>query len=123
MHWDYILILAVLAVIVPWRSSSRIRDLLDGPPLVSSTRILLYLSTIAFQWVAFAFILWRCLAHHLPWPLLGVALPHPLRSAAVAAGVSVILVFNQVYAIRRVAVLPSESRGIVAKLAEKLLPR
>ncbi|MGH7745844.1 MAG: CPBP family intramembrane glutamic endopeptidase, partial [Candidatus Dormibacteria bacterium] len=55
--------------------------------------------------------------------LLGVALPYPLRSAAVAAGVSVILVFNQVYAIRRVAVLPSESRGIVAKLAEKLLPR
>ena len=123
MHWDYTLILGILAVIVPWRTSSRIRNLLDGPPLTSSTRIFLYLSTIIFQWVTVALILWRCLAHHLPWTLLGVVQPHPLRSAAVASGVSAVLVFNQVYAIRRVAVLPYDKRGLVAKLTEKLLPR
>lgn len=123
MHWDYILILAILALIVPWRSVSRIRDLLAGPELESSERILLYLSTIAFQWTAAAVILWRCLTHQLSWAALGVGLPHPLRSLAVAAGLSTILVLNQVYAIRRVAALPYESRGIVPKLAEKLLPR
>lgn len=123
MHWDYILILAILAVVVPWRSLGRIRELLVGPELTSSERVLLYLSTIAFQWAAVAVILWRCVAHHLSWAALGVALPHPMRSFTVAAGLSIILVFNQVYAIRRVATLPNESRGIVPKLAEKLLPR
>lgn len=123
MHWDYILILAILVLVVPWRSLGRIRDLLVGPELTSSERILLYLSTIAFQWAAVAVILWRCLAHRLSWAALGVALPHPMRSLAVAAGLSVILVLNQVYAIRRVAALPCESRGIVPRLAEKLLPR
>ena len=123
MHWDYILILAILAVVVPWRSLSRIRELLVGPEPTTSERILLYLSTIAFQWVALAVILWRCRAHDLSWAALGVTLPYPMRSLAVAAGLSIILVFNQVYAIRRVATLPYESRGIVPKLAEKLLPK
>lgn len=123
MHWDYILILAVLAVIVPWRSSSRIRGLLGGPELLSSERILLYASTIAFQWAAVAIILWRCLAHHLSWIALGLALPHPFLSAIITAGMSTVLVFNQIYGIRRVAALPYESRGLIAKLAEKLLPR
>src|SRR5579859_6506507 len=106
MHWDYILILAILAVLVPWRSSSRIRGLLDGPELVSSERILLYLSTIAFQCAAVAVILWRCRVHHLSWTALGMAFPHPFRAAAVAVGVSAVLVFNQIYGIRRVAALP-----------------
>ncbi|MHB8541098.1 MAG: CPBP family intramembrane glutamic endopeptidase [Candidatus Acidiferrales bacterium] len=123
MHWDYILILVVLAVVVPWRSSSRIRALLDGPELASTERILLYLSTISFQWVAVAVILWRCRAHDLSWAALGIALPHPFRAAAVAVGVSAVLVFNQIYGIRRVATLPYENRGLVAKLAERLLPR
>lgn len=123
MHWDYVLILVILAVVVPWRSLARIRELLVAPELASSERVFLYLSTIAFQWAAVVVILWRCLAHHLSWAVLGVALPHPGRSLAVAAGLSTILVFNQVYAIRRVAALPYESRGIVPKLAEKLLPR
>lgn len=123
MHWDYILILAILAVVVPWRSLGRIRDLLAGPELTSSERVLLYSSTVAFQWTAVAVILWRCQAHHLSWVALGVALQHPARSLAAAAGLSIILVFNQVYAIRRVAAFPCESRGIVPRLAEKLLPR
>lgn len=106
MHWDYILILAILAVVVPWRSLGRIRQLLAGPELASSERVLLYLSTIAFQWTAVTGILWRCMAHHLSWAALGVALPYPMRSLT-----------------RRVATLPYESLGIVPKLAEKLLPR
>lgn len=113
----------MLAVVVPWRSLVRIRQLLVTPELVSSERVLLYFSTIAFQWTAVAVILWRCLANHLSWDVLGMAFPHPVRSLTVAASLSIILVFNQVYAIRRVSALPYESRGIVPKLAEKLLPR
>lgn len=123
MHWDYILILAVLAVVVPWRSLGRIRQLLAGPNLAPAERVLLYLSTIAFQWATVAVILWRCLANHLSWDALGMAFSHPLRSLTAATALSIIMVFNQVYAIRRVATLPYESLGIVPKLAEKLLPR
>jgi len=123
MHWDYVIILAILAVIVPWRSSLRVRDLLNGPDLLASQRILLYLSTIVFQWMAVAAILWRCMAHQLSWATLGVALPYPLRSVAVAGCLSVVLVLNQVYAMRRVATLPHDRRGLVPRLADKLLPR
>ncbi len=123
MHWDYIFLLALLAVVVPWRSLSRIRELVAAPQLASSERIMLYVSTIIFQGAAVAVILWRCEAHRLSWGPLGVAFPHPLRSVTVGAGLSFILVLNQVYAIRHVATLPYENRGIVAKLAEKLLPR
>src|SRR5689334_25427953 len=39
MHWDYILILLVLAILIPWRSNARIRVLLEGPELTSFDRI------------------------------------------------------------------------------------
>ena len=123
MPWDYVIILAILAVIVPWRSSLRVRDLLNGPDLFSSQRISLYLFTIVFQWMVVAVILWRCVVHHLSWATLGVALPYPLRSVAVAGCLSVVLVLNQVYAMRRIAMLPYDRRGLVPRLAEKLLPR
>ncbi|MFZ0211342.1 MAG: CPBP family intramembrane glutamic endopeptidase [Candidatus Acidiferrales bacterium] len=123
MHWDYIFILAVLAVVVPWRSTARIRELLDRPALASSERIFLYVSTIAFQCIAVAVILWRCTAHHMPLPVLGFALPHPLRAALIAVVLSLLLVLNQIYGIRRLAALPREKRGLIMRLAERLLPR
>ncbi|HEV2616123.1 MAG TPA: type II CAAX endopeptidase family protein [Candidatus Acidoferrales bacterium] len=123
MHWDYILLLAILAVLVPWRSLSRIRELVAAPQLASSQRMMLYASTIIFQGAAVAVILWRCSAHHLSLAAIGVAFPPPLGSIIGAVGLSLILVLNQIYAIRHVATLPHEGRGVVAKLAEKLLPR
>ena len=123
MHWDYILLLVLLAVLVPWRSMSRVQELAAGPDLGSSQRLMLYFSTIVFQCTAVCIIVWRCLAHHLSWVALGVALPHLFRTVAASVGLSAILVVNQVYAIRRTGTLPYERRGIVAKLAERLLPR
>lgn len=123
MHWDYILLLAILGVLVPWRSAVRVRELLDGPALSSFERILVYLSTIAFQWIAVALILWRCMAHRVPLAEIGLAFPHPARAIFVAIGLSFILIINQVFGVRRIAGLPRENRGIIVKLSEKLLPR
>jgi membrane protease YdiL (CAAX protease family) len=123
MHSDYILLLAVLALFVPWRSSARIRVLLDGPPLSSSNRIRLYLSTMAFQWLAAALLLWRSAAHHLTFTKLGLALPDPGRALLVAVVVSLVLILNQIFGLRRIAALPPERRGIIPRLAEKLLPQ
>lgn len=123
MHWDYILLLAVLAVVVPWRSSSRVRALIEGPQISSSERIQLYLSTMAFQWLAAAVLLWRADAHHLPLTDLGIALPYPWRAILVGAVVSLVLVLNQIFGLRRILALPAQQRGILPRLAERLLPR
>lgn len=122
MHWDYILILAVLAVIVPWRSAARIRDLLARADTTPFQRIPLYLSTVVFQWTAVAVIFWRANAHDVSSAALGIASPHPSRAIFVTIGLAVVLVINQLYGVRRVAALPYENRGLIAKLAEKLLP-
>lgn len=123
MYWDYILILAVLAIFVPWRSSARIRLLLEGPELGSFDRMQLYVSTMTFQWLIAALIAWRCTAHHLAFADLGIALPAPGRAIVVAVILSILLVLNQVFGLRRLAALPADQRGIIPKLAEKLLPR
>ncbi len=59
MPWDFVLILAVLGVFVPWRGAVRVRQLLARPQLTSADRIKLYVSTIAFQWLAAATVFWR----------------------------------------------------------------
>lgn len=123
MHWDYILILLVLAILIPWRSNARIRVLLEGPELTSFDRIQLYLSTMAFQWLIAVIILWRCSIRHLSFADLGIVLSMPGRAIVVAAVLSILLILNQVFGLRRLASLPPDKRGIIPKLAERLLPR
>lgn len=123
MHWDYIFILGILAVFVPWRSRGRVRMLLESPALGSSERLSLYLSTIVFQWAAAAGITWRCFAHGEGLGSLGIALPNAPRAFAATVVLSAVLVLNQIFGIRRLAGLAPERRGLVAQLAEKLLPR
>lgn len=121
MHWDYVIILLVLAFFVPWRSRSRVKLLLRQPH--SSDRISLYLSTIVFQWAVSVIIGWRCLVHGFTFTELGITLPHMPRAIIATVVLSGLLVLNQVFGIRRLASLPTEKRGLVAQLAEKLLPR
>ncbi len=123
MHWDYVVILAILAFVVPWRSQARVRMLLQSSALGPSERIGLYLSTIVFQWAVSGAIAWRCLAHSLTLGELGITLPDVPRAITATAVLSALLVLNQIFGIRRLAGLPVEKRGLVAQLAEKLLPR
>src|SRR5260370_1482665 len=72
--WDFILILIVLGVLVPWRGAVRVRRLLAQPALTSSQRLFLYASTITFQWFIVAVVYWRSAPRHLtpthPWVVL-----------------------------------------------------
>ena len=63
MPWDIWLIFLVLAVVVPWRGRIRLKQLLARPSVESHERISLYLSTIAFQWIAVGIAAWRASAH------------------------------------------------------------
>jgi uncharacterized protein len=123
MHWDYIVIVSVLGVFVPWRRRTRVRMLLESGAPISSERINLYLSTIVFQCVICIVIAWRFAARGGYLRALGFALPRSSRPLIAIAVLCALLVLNQVLGVRRLTGLPSEKRGVVGRLAERLLPR
>ena len=63
MPWDIALIFIVLAVILPWRGRVRMKKLLAMPHVSSMERLVLYASTIAFQWLSVVVVAWRAWAH------------------------------------------------------------
>jgi membrane protease YdiL (CAAX protease family) len=123
LPWDFILILLVLAVVVPWRGAARVRALMRRPALTSVDRIALYASTIAFQWLATAIILWRATAHGYKLSDLGLALPSPWLTVIVALALSALITFNQAASIRRLASLPNDKQGFMRALTLKLMPQ
>lgn len=123
MPWDFALIFVVLGVLVPWRGAVRVRKLLQRPALSSADRMRLYVSTIVVQWVASAFVLWRAFARRIDAAALGLALPEPGLTVAVAFVLCLALAAAQLLSLRRMARLPVERQGFVGQLARKLLPQ
>ena len=123
MPWDFVLILVVLGAVVPWRGAVRIRALLRQEELSTAERLALYASTIAFQWVAVAVILWRTGVHRIDMVALGVTLPKFLLAGLIAVALLLPLLANQIFALRRLARLPPEQQGVVGALARKLMPQ
>src|ERR1700744_2207041 len=81
MPWDLWIIFFVLAAVVPWRGRIRLKQLLAKPHVGSRERVSLYLSTIAFQWIAVAIAGWRAWAHGYSWVELGLSTgPNLFRS-------------------------------------------
>jgi uncharacterized protein len=126
LPWDFALILLVLAIIVPWRGTVRVRELLARPVLSPSDRIAMYGSTIAFQWVAAGFTVWRIHARVGTGSVvasdLGLAVPHAVRAITVGAGLSLVMAASQILSLRAVARLPAERRGKLFEIAGKLMP-
>ena len=58
MSWDIALIFVVLGVILPWRGRARLKKLLAMPHVGTMERLVLYASTIGFQWLAVAVVGW-----------------------------------------------------------------
>jgi uncharacterized protein len=123
LPWDFILILIVLAIVVPWRGAVRVRALMRRPMLTSVDRIALYASTIAFQWLATAIILWRATAHGYRLADLGLALPSPWLTVTIGLALSALITLNQAASIRRLASLPSDKQGFMRALTLKLMPQ
>lgn len=124
MHWDYALILLVLATVVPLLGRRRIRRLMEAASTTKTDRLVLYASTIAFQWIAVAVILWRTHAHNVQPGQLGLAVPRP--AAALTAGIllSALILVNQIVALKRLREDPdSAAHGILPHLARKVFPQ
>jgi len=122
MPWDFALILFALGVVVPGRGAVRMRKLLARPSLETADRLMLYVSTIVFQWLAVAVVAWRCYARGLSAQRLGVAFPQPVLTTVIAVALSLVLAANQFFGLRRLARLPAQGRSFLYEMAEKVMP-
>ncbi|MDE3169066.1 MAG: CPBP family intramembrane metalloprotease, partial [Acidobacteriota bacterium] len=122
-HWDLALILALLAIVVPWMGRRRIQQLMRMPETTKAERLALYASTIAFQWLVSAIVFWRITADRIPAWTLGLDISRPALTGAVAIGLAVVIFANQLYSLRRLPVTdPGESRVLI-QLALKVFPQ
>jgi uncharacterized protein len=121
--WDFVAILLVLAVAVPWRGAVRIRQLLSRPSLGTRERIALYASTIAFQWIAVGVILWRATVRGLTASELGLVVGRPSRTIAVAAGITIMLAIFQALGLRQLRRMTPDPESRLHQFREKILPQ
>jgi membrane protease YdiL (CAAX protease family) len=120
--WDFILILIVLGVAVPWRGAVRVRRLLAQPALTSAQRLSLYASTIAFQWFIVAVIYWRSASRHLSPADLGLVVSGVLRTLSVAFVFTALLCLNQWAGLRKIGLVPGDQRGFLFQFTQKIMP-
>jgi len=123
IYWDFGLILAFLAVVIPWRGKIRVGRLMKRPDLGPSDRLSLYGSTIASQWVIAGIVLWRALARGMNLIELGLTVSDPWRMAWMTVALTLILCASQFAGLRRIARIPAEERGALFRITEKIVPR
>ena len=121
--WDFVAILLVLGVAVPWRGAVRIRQLLSRPSLGTRERIALYASTIAFQWIAVGVIFWRATVRGLTPSELGLVVGHPTRTISVAMGTTAMLAIFQWLGLRQLRRITPDPESRLQQFREKILPQ
>jgi membrane protease YdiL (CAAX protease family) len=123
LHWDFALILGVLAFVVPVMGRRRVRALLKLPDTTKLDRLSIYASTIAFQWLATALVFWRTIHHGIMTTHLGVTLGHSYLTITTTIVLCALVLLNQIASVRRIrsdsAAFPSET----VQLALKVFPR
>jgi CAAX protease family protein len=123
MPWDFWLIFLALGVLLPWRGRARMKRLLAMPHISSMERLVLYASTIAFQWLAVAVVAWRVTARGFTAAQLGLVLQNRTQIAIAAAVGAAVIATLQWLNLRRVGRIPVASRGVLQAIAERLLPQ
>lgn len=122
-HWDLALIVGFLATVVPWMGRRRIQQLMRVPETNTVERLVLYASTMAFQWVIAAVILWRITARRIPPSRFGLALPHPALTGIVGLGLTAVILVNQLISLHRIEAAPVDKNNMVTQLALKVFPQ
>jgi uncharacterized protein len=123
MYWDFALILLFLGIAVPLLGQRRIRQLMQLSATTKRDRLTLYASTVAFQWIAVAVVLWRTTAHGIKAPSLGLAIPNPVLTILIAVLLSALVFTNQIVSLRRLALHRDENQGKLPQLALKIFPQ
>lgn len=123
ISWDFGLILAVLGVVIPWRGKIRVERLMKREDLGSSGRMWLYGSTICYQWIIAALVLWRALARGMNLAELGLTISDPWRAAWMTLSLTILLCAGQIAGLRKMVGVPAENRGPLFRITEKIMPR
>jgi membrane protease YdiL (CAAX protease family) len=123
MHWDFALILLFFAIAVPLLGRRRIRQLLAAPETTKRQRLRLYASTIAFQWIAVAIILWRARAHGISVADLGLAISNPGLTSVVAISLTALVVGNQTLALKALSTESRAAQGQLQRVAVRIFPQ
>jgi CAAX protease family protein len=124
MPWDFWIIFLALAVVVPWRGRIRLKQLLAKPRVESHERISLYLSTIAFQWIAVGIAAWRAWAHGYTRTELGLGTgPNLFRSMIVGVCGTIVLATLHWMNFRRMGRLLNKLPSRVQAMASRILPQ
>jgi membrane protease YdiL (CAAX protease family) len=123
VHWDFALILAVLAFVVPVVGRRRVRALLGLHDTTKLDRLSIYASTIAFQWLAAALVLWRTTRHGIAAMQLGLSINHAFIVTTITIVLSSLLLVNQIASVRRIKSGAEAFRSETFQLALKIFPR
>lgn len=123
MPWDFWLVFFVLSVLLPWRGRARMKKLLAMPHFGSTDRLVLYASTIAFQWLAAALVGWRVWVHGYTAQQLGLVFHGRTRLLIAGLVGGAVIGSLQWLNLRRVGRIPVKSRGRLQAVAERVLPQ
>jgi len=123
VHWDFALILAVLAFVVPVMGRRRVRALLKLPDTTKLDRLSIYASTIAFQWLATVLVFWRTIHHGIMPAQLGVTLSHSYLTITITVVLCTLVLLNQIASVRRIKADSTAFRSETVQLALKVFPR
>lgn len=122
MPWDFLFLFLVLLVIVPWRGWARLQRLLALPSISSRERILLYLTSIATQWIITAFVAWRCFARGLSFSELGLKFKPTLDLILVGVVGGILIGVAHWFNLRRVGRSKNPAVDRIRALAAKIFP-
>ena len=122
MPWDFWLIFVFLGVVIPWRGRVRLQRLLAKPIVSTKEKLVLYGSTIAFQWLLLGLVAWRAFARGLSANALGLTRSFSLRMLILTVTGSVLLAGFQWVNLRRVGRMSGPVPDFMRKLAGRVLP-
>lgn len=122
MPWDFWLIFLFLGVVIPWRGRARLQRLLAKPTIGTMDKLVLYGSTIGFQWITLGVVAWRALARGLTPAQLGLLHHSTARIVAASLAGAALLGIFQWFNLRRVAHMTGRTPELMRKLAERILP-
>lgn len=122
MPWDFWLIFVVFGIVIPWRSRVRLRRLLALPAMSTKEKLVLYGTTIAFQWVLLGLVAWRAQARGLTAAQLGLELDISGQLLFFGVAGAALLGSWQWFNLRRVSRMTGAAPDFLRKLAESIMP-
>ena len=122
MPWDFWLIFLLLGVVIPWRGRARLQRLLAKPAIGTLEKLILYGSTIVFQWIVLGAVAWRALGRGLSAAQLGLEPQGTVKTIVAGLLGAGALGSFQWFNLRRISRMTGSMPERMRKLAERILP-